>query len=65
MARMAFVHRGQAAEPEDARSILEGAQACRAFYGASSTERLPAELARTERTREFKRIGRGTARGGG
>ena len=55
----------QAAEPEDARFILEGAQTCRAFYGASSTERLAAALALTERTREFKRIGRGTARGGG
>lgn len=61
MARMAR----QAAEPGDARLILEGAPPCHAFYGASSIERLPAELALTERTREFKRIGRGTARGGG
>jgi predicted TIM-barrel enzyme len=54
-----------AAEAEDARFILEGARTCHAFYGASSMERSLAELALTERTREFKRIGRGTARGGG
>jgi predicted TIM-barrel enzyme len=31
---------------------------CHGFYGASSMERLPTEVALTEQTRKFKAIGR-------
>jgi predicted TIM-barrel enzyme len=42
--------------PEDADFILKNCGACHGFYGASSMERLPAEIALTEQTRAFKRI---------
>ncbi|MEO0763976.1 MAG: phosphoenolpyruvate hydrolase family protein, partial [Pseudomonadota bacterium] len=32
---------------------------CHGFYGASSMERLPTEIALREQTAAFKRIGRG------
>jgi len=49
-------HGGPIATPEDAQYILDNARACNGFYGASSMERLPAEIALTETTRSFKRI---------
>jgi len=49
-------HGGPIATPEDAQYILDNARACNGFYGASSMERLPAEIALTETTRKFKRI---------
>jgi predicted TIM-barrel enzyme len=52
-------HGGPIAMPEDARYILEHTQHVNGFYGASSMERLPTEVALTEQTRAFKRIGRG------
>ena len=42
--------------PEDAEFILKNTENCHGFYGASSIERLPAEVALTEQTRTFKRI---------
>jgi predicted TIM-barrel enzyme len=42
--------------PEDADFVLKNTQTCHGFYGASSMERLPAEVALTEQTRRFKRI---------
>ncbi|MFO0201294.1 MAG: phosphoenolpyruvate hydrolase family protein, partial [Alphaproteobacteria bacterium] len=36
--------------------ILKNCIHCHGFYGASSMERLPAEIALTEQTRAFKRI---------
>lgn len=51
-------HGGPIATPEDASFILKSCLACNGFYGASSMERLPTELALTETTRSFKRIGR-------
>ncbi|MGI9499300.1 MAG: phosphoenolpyruvate hydrolase family protein [Geminicoccaceae bacterium] len=50
-------HGGPIAMPEDARYILDNTKHCNGFYGASSMERLPTEVALTEQTREFKRIG--------
>ena len=44
--------------PEDAAFILRETRNCHGFYGASSMERLPTEVAMTEQTRAFKRIGR-------
>ena len=51
-----LVHGGPVAMPEDADFILKNCGACHGFYGASSMERLPAEIALTEQTRAFKRI---------
>ena len=51
-------HGGPIATPEDARFILGACPDCHGFYGASSMERLPVEIAVTEQTRKFKEIGR-------
>jgi predicted TIM-barrel enzyme len=51
-------HGGPIATPEDASFILRECRECHGFYGASSMERLPVEIALTERTREFKNISR-------
>jgi predicted TIM-barrel enzyme len=49
-------HGGPIAQPEDANYILQHAERCHGFYGASSMERLPTEVALTEQTRKFKAI---------
>jgi len=49
-------HGGPIATPEDATYVLRHTKNCNGFYGASSMERLPTEVALTERTREFKNI---------
>jgi len=54
-------HGGPVATPEDARYILKSCPGCNGFYGASSMERLPAEIALTETTRKFKSIKRGVS----
>jgi predicted TIM-barrel enzyme len=51
-------HGGPIARPADASYILKHCGQCQGFYGASSMERLPTEVALTETTREFKRIRR-------
>jgi len=51
-----LVHGGPVAMPEDAEFILKNTATCHGFYGASSMERLPTEVALTEQTRAFKRI---------
>jgi len=51
-----LVHGGPVAMPEDAEFILKNTATCHGFYGASSMERLPTELALTEQTRAFKAI---------
>ncbi len=51
-------HGGPIATPEDARYILNSTEHCHGFYGASSMERLPVEVALTEQTRQFKQIAR-------
>jgi predicted TIM-barrel enzyme len=50
-------HGGPIATPEDAAFILRSCPDCHGFYGASSMERLPVEVALTEQTRKFKQIG--------
>jgi predicted TIM-barrel enzyme len=52
-------HGGPIATPDDARFILKNCPNCHGFYGASSMERLPTEIALTAETRKFKEIGRG------
>ena len=49
-------HGGPIAEPADASFVLGKTRHCHGFYGASSMERLPAEKAITDQTRDFKRI---------
>ena len=51
-----LVHGGPVSMPEDATFILRNTRNCHGFYGASSMERLPTEVALTEQTRSFKSI---------
>jgi predicted TIM-barrel enzyme len=51
-------HGGPIAEPKDARYILKHCPGCNGFYGASSMERLPVEVALTATTQKFKQIAR-------
>jgi predicted TIM-barrel enzyme len=49
-------HGGPIAEPGDARYVLERVPGVVGFFGASSIERLPTEVAITENMRRFKAI---------
>jgi predicted TIM-barrel enzyme len=49
-------HGGPVANPADAEYVLKRTAHCHGFYGASSMERLPVEIALTEQTRSFKAI---------
>jgi predicted TIM-barrel enzyme len=49
-------HGGPIAQPADAEFIMKNTKNCHGFYGASSMERLPTEVALTEQTRQFKQI---------
>ncbi|MEX2408464.1 MAG: phosphoenolpyruvate hydrolase family protein, partial [Rhodovibrionaceae bacterium] len=51
-----LAHGGPISMPEDAEYILKNCENCHGFYGASSMERLPAEIAMTEQTRAFKAL---------
>jgi predicted TIM-barrel enzyme len=51
-------HGGPIATPDDAHHILRHCPECHGFYGASSMERLPTEVALTETTQRFMRITR-------
>jgi predicted TIM-barrel enzyme len=51
-------HGGPIATPDDASWILARCPDCHGFYGASSMERLPTEVALTETTRRFTQIKR-------
>jgi predicted TIM-barrel enzyme len=51
-------HGGPIASPEDAQFILRQCALVHGFYGASSMERLPTEVALTEATRSFMQIAR-------
>ncbi len=53
---LVLCHGGPISTPEDAAHVLARARGCQGFYGASSMERLPAELALTEQTRRFKAL---------
>jgi predicted TIM-barrel enzyme len=59
-----LVHGGPVASPDDARFMLANTRLCHGFYGASSMERLPTEVALTEQTRKFKQIRRGSRQAG-
>ena len=49
-------HGGPISSPADAEFILNNTLGIHGFYGASSMERLPVEIALTEQTRKFKLI---------
>ena len=49
-------HGGPIAAPEDAAFVLQNCRHVNGFYGASSMERLPTEIALTEQTRKFKAL---------
>lgn len=49
-------HGGPISMPEDAEYVLQRTKGIHGFYGASSMERLPAEVAITEQMRKFKGI---------
>jgi predicted TIM-barrel enzyme len=49
-------HGGPIAEPQDAAFVLERTRGVAGFFGASSMERLPTEVAMTETMRRFKAI---------
>jgi predicted TIM-barrel enzyme len=51
-----LVHGGPVSSPDDASFVLKNTKNCHGFYGASSMERLPTEVALTEQTRKFKAI---------
>ena len=49
-------HGGPISEPEDAEYVLQNTQGVNGFYGASSMERLPVEVAITNHIKKFKAI---------
>ena len=49
-------HGGPLAMPDDAQYVLSRTRGVHGFYGASSMERLPVEIALTEQVRKFKAI---------
>jgi predicted TIM-barrel enzyme len=53
---LVLCHGGPIAEPEDAAYVLAHTNGVVGFFGASSMERLPAEVAITENARRFKQI---------
>jgi predicted TIM-barrel enzyme len=55
---LVLCHGGPIAEPQDAQWILSQCPDCHGFYGASSMERLPTEVALTETARRFVQITR-------
>jgi predicted TIM-barrel enzyme len=53
---LVLCHGGPIAEPEDAQYVLQRTRGVVGFYGASSVERLPTEVAITEQARRFKAL---------
>jgi predicted TIM-barrel enzyme len=53
---LVLCHGGPIAEPDDAAYVLERTHGVVGFFGASSMERLPTEIAMTENMRRFKSI---------
>ena len=49
-------HGGPISSPEDAQYILQHTKGVHGFYGASSAERMPVEIAITEHIKKFKAI---------
>ena len=58
---LVLCHGGPIAEPEDAEYVLKHTKGVVGFFGASSIERLPTEVAITDCVKRFKRMTGGTA----
>ena len=54
---MVICHGGPIAMPEDAKYVLENTKGVSGFFGASSIERIPTEVAIKKQVEEFKKIG--------
>jgi predicted TIM-barrel enzyme len=54
-----LVHGGPVSMPKDVQYVLDNAKICHGFYGASSMERLPTEVAMTKQTEAFKALSLG------
>lgn len=57
-----IAHGGPISSPQDVQYVLDHSRHCNGFYGASSMERLPTEIAMTAHIRTFKELRRATAR---
>ncbi|MFN7193166.1 MAG: phosphoenolpyruvate hydrolase family protein [Rhodospirillales bacterium] len=53
---LVLCHGGPIAMPEDAQYVLRNTKNCHGFYGASSMERLPTEVALVDQTKRFKAL---------
>jgi predicted TIM-barrel enzyme len=53
---LVICHGGPLADPEDVEYVLERTDGVVGFYGASSMERLPVEIAITENVKRFKKL---------
>jgi predicted TIM-barrel enzyme len=53
---LVLCHGGPIAEPDDARTVLERTSGIAGFFGASSIERLPTEVAIEEQARRFRSL---------
>jgi predicted TIM-barrel enzyme len=53
---LCLCHGGPIAEPGDAQRVIAETQGVVGFFGASSMERLPTEVAMTENMKRFKAI---------
>jgi predicted TIM-barrel enzyme len=53
---LCLCHGGPIAEPDDAREVIARTRGVVGFFGASSMERLPTEVAMTENMKRFKSI---------
>jgi len=51
-----IAHGGRISMPEDAAYVLKNSEHCNGFYGASSMERLPTEVAMTAHVKRYKDI---------
>ena len=56
-----IAHGGPISSPQDVQYVLDHSEHCNGFYGASSMERLPTEIAMTAHIRTFKDLRRATA----
>ena len=54
---LVLCHGGPIAEPADAKYVLDRTEGIHGFFGASSMERLPTEVAITNRVKAFVDIG--------
>jgi predicted TIM-barrel enzyme len=55
-----IAHGGPISSPQDVQYVLDRSRHCNGFYGASSMERLPTEIAMTAHIRTFKDLRRST-----